>query len=90
LPWAQSVSAQYFASAAAQSSTAPACSSLDKSLLDHELTGRGVITFNEPACFEHGPQVCEHRRAAAQHDAIGREIERREEQSSNNTRVSGR
>jgi hypothetical protein len=68
----------YFASAAAQSSTAPTRSSLDESLLDHEMTGRGVIALNEPARFEHGPQISEHRRAAAQHDAIGCEIERRE------------
>ncbi len=46
-------------------------------LLDHEMTGLAVIAFGKTARFEHLAQFFQHGRAAAHHDPIGLDIERR-------------
>src|SRR5436305_12528532 len=50
---------------------------LDERLLDHEVTGFGVVAFGEAALLEDAAQVFEHARAAAQHETVGRDVERR-------------
>src|SRR6201996_265275 len=52
-------------------------SALDKSLLDHEMARRVAAALDEATGFEHGLQLVQHRRAAAHHDAIGGDVERR-------------
>jgi hypothetical protein len=46
-------------------------------LLDHEMTGLAVIAFGKTARFEHLAQLFQHGRAAAHHDPVGLDIERR-------------
>src|SRR5260221_14465783 len=52
-------------------------SALDERFLDHEMAGLAVAAFEEGARFEHLLQFFEHAGAAAHHDAVGRDIERR-------------
>src|SRR6267378_1925753 len=47
-------------------------------LLDHEMTGLAVIAFGKTARFEHLAQLFQHGRAAAHHDPIGLNIQRRQ------------
>ena len=50
---------------------------LHESLLDHEVTGFAVIAFDEAAGIEHLAQLFQHPRAAAHHDAVVGDIQRR-------------
>src|SRR5262249_22513733 len=50
-------------------------SSFDKGLFDHEVTRLGMIALDKAARHEHCVELFEHRRAAAQHDAIRLPIE---------------
>jgi hypothetical protein len=52
-------------------------SAFDERLLDHEMTGLAVIAFGKTARFEHLAQLFQHGRAAAHHDPVGLDIERR-------------
>src|SRR5450759_1405230 len=52
-------------------------SALDERLLDDEMAGLAVAAFGKAARFEHLAQLLEHAGAAAHHDAIGIDIERR-------------
>ena len=52
-------------------------SAFHERLLDHEMTGLAVIAFGKTARFEHLAQLFQHGRAAAHHDPIGLDIERR-------------
>jgi len=52
-------------------------SALDKRLFDHEVSGFVVAAFGEATRLEQLPEFPKHRRAAAHHDAIGCDIERR-------------
>src|SRR6266576_6345985 len=52
-------------------------SALDERLLDHEMAGLAVIAFGKTARFEHLAQFFQHGRAAAHHDPIALDIERR-------------
>src|SRR6266403_5252407 len=52
-------------------------SALDERLLDHEMAGLAVIAFGKTARFEHLAQFLQHGRAAAHHDPIALDIERR-------------
>src|SRR6478735_7320020 len=52
-------------------------SAFDERLLDHEMTGLAVIAFGKAARFEHLAQLFQHGWAAAHHDPVGRNIERR-------------
>src|ERR1700739_678430 len=50
-------------------------SSFCKGFLDDEVSGFAVAALNESAAHEHRAQFLQHRRTAAQHDAIGFEVE---------------
>src|SRR6266404_8704624 len=52
-------------------------SAFHERLLDHEMTGLAVIAFGKTARFEHLAQLFQHGRAAAHHDPIGLDIQRR-------------
>ena len=52
-------------------------SAFDERLLDHEMAGLAVAAFEKTARFKHLAQLFEHARAAAHHDAVGADIERR-------------
>src|SRR6478736_6681899 len=52
-------------------------SAFDERLLDHEMTGLAVIAFGKTTRFKHLAQLFQHGRAAAHHDPVGRNIERR-------------
>src|SRR5882757_2622074 len=51
---------------------------LDKSLLDHELARLAVIALDEPLAEQQLSRVMQQRRAAADHHAVMRGLERRE------------
>src|SRR5580704_13016110 len=51
-------------------------SPLHERLLDHEMAGLAVGALGKTPCLEHRPQLFEHGRAAAHHDAVGRDVER--------------
>src|SRR5258705_4651591 len=53
-------------------------SALDERLLDHEVTGHAVAALEKVARLEQLAQFFQHRRAATHHDAVGRDIERRQ------------
>jgi hypothetical protein len=50
---------------------------LDESLLDEEMAGLGIAAFREAPLFERLAQVFQHAGAAAQHDAISLDVQRR-------------
>src|SRR5207245_10477250 len=52
-------------------------SPLHERLFDHEMAGRVVAAFEEAAGLEHLLQLIQHPRAAAHHDAVGLDVERR-------------
>src|SRR3954471_11882261 len=52
-------------------------SALDERLLDHKVAGLVVAAFEKTARFEHLAQFFQHRRAAAHHDAVAGDIQRR-------------
>src|ERR1700738_4109696 len=52
-------------------------SPLHERLLDHKMAGLAVAAFEEAARFEHLAQLFEHAGAAAHHDAVGLDVERR-------------
>src|ERR1700692_3006192 len=52
-------------------------SSLDESLLDHEVPGFTVIALGKTARSEHRMEFFQHTGASAQHHAIGLDIEAR-------------
>ena len=51
---------------------------LDEGLLDDEMAGLGVAAFSEALLFERLAQIFQHAGAAAQHDAIGLDVQRRQ------------
>ena len=52
-------------------------SPFDERLLDDKMAGLAVIAFGKSARLEHDAQLFQHRRAAAHHDAVGLDVERR-------------
>src|SRR5260370_4911023 len=52
-------------------------SAFDERLLDHKMAGSAVIAFEKTARFKHLAQFFEHARAAAHHDAVVTDIQRR-------------
>src|SRR3954447_8061200 len=50
-------------------------SALDEGLFNDEMAGLAVVTLDKAARGKHRGEFLEHRRAAAQHDAIGLDIE---------------
>src|ERR1700674_1766982 len=50
---------------------------LDERLLDHKMAGLAVAAFEEAARLEQLAEFFQHARAAAHHDTIGLDIERR-------------
>jgi hypothetical protein len=51
---------------------------LDESLFDDEMAELGMAAFSEAPLFEHLAQIFQHAGAAAQHDAIGLDVQRRQ------------
>jgi hypothetical protein len=51
---------------------------LDESLLDDEMAELGMAAFSEAPLFERLAQIFQHAGAAAQHDAIGLDVQRRQ------------
>src|SRR5690349_7777007 len=56
--------------------TTPSALPLHERLFDHEVAGRAAAAFDEVARLEHPLELVQHRRAAAHHDTVGRDIER--------------
>src|ERR1700686_5424138 len=52
-------------------------SPFDEGFLDHEMARLAGVAFGKTARFEHLAQLFQHGRAAAHHDAIRPDIERR-------------
>src|SRR5216684_217501 len=52
-------------------------SALDERLLDHKMAGLIAGAFDKTAGFEHLAELFQHARAAAHHDAVAFDIERR-------------
>src|ERR1700687_5358633 len=52
-------------------------SALDERLLDHKMAGLAVAAFEKAARLEHLAQLVQHAGAAAHHDPVGADIERR-------------
>jgi hypothetical protein len=52
-------------------------SPFDERLLDHKMAGLAVIALGESARFKHLAQLFQHGRAAAHHDSVVPDIERR-------------
>src|SRR3569623_1401238 len=50
-------------------------SALDEGLLDDEMPGLAVVALDKATRREHRGEFLEHRRAAAQHDAVDLDIE---------------
>src|SRR6185369_1556070 len=53
-------------------------SAFHERLFDHEMAGLAVAAFEEAARLEHAAQFFQHGGAAAHHDAVGREVQRRQ------------
>src|SRR4051794_23541026 len=53
-------------------------SALDERLFNHKMAGLAVAAFEEAARFEHRAQLFQHAGAAAHHDAVGLEFQRRQ------------
>src|ERR1700728_2088046 len=53
-------------------------SAFDERLFDHEMTGFAVAAFEKAARFKSLAQLLEHARAAAHHDPVGFDIQRRQ------------
>jgi hypothetical protein len=51
---------------------------LDESLLDDEMAGLGMVAFREAALFERLAQIFQHAGAAAQHDTVSLDVQRRQ------------
>src|SRR3979490_2504956 len=51
---------------------------LDESLLDDEMAGLGMAAFSAAALFECLAQIFQHAGAAAQHDAVSLDVQRRQ------------
>lgn len=51
---------------------------LDESLFDDEMAELGMAAFSEAPLFERLAQIFQHAGAAAQHDAIGLDVQRRQ------------